>query len=200
MADTVPLFNPNDGLTGRDGGPYLDIEEAKTAERRRAVLENREPDLENPPATAGIQLVTAAQLIHQASGVMSVVSQERNAGTKNADAMVQAIVDDDTNEFRVVGEIPKKAAADLARSQKDKELKGEDFNPNDPNAPVTAPEVDIWGDPVDEKSDKVKPVKTSEPTTDVDDPANKVEKSDDGASKTTKTAHSSSTVKSSSSK
>lgn len=200
MADTAPLFNPNDGLVGRDGGPYLDVEEAKTAERRRAELEGRKPDLENPGASAGIQLVTAAQLIHQASGVMSVVSKERDPGP-NAEKMVMAIADDDSNEFRVQGEIPKKAAADLHRQQKDKEITGEDFNPNDPNAPVSELEVDIWGDPVNDSGEK--PVTTSEPTSDVstDDPANKVEKSDDSTSSTTpKTTHSSTTKSSSTTK
>ena len=61
--ETQPLYNPNDRLTGRDGGPYLDLEEARVAEERRARVENREPDFENLPATAGIPLVTAGQLL-----------------------------------------------------------------------------------------------------------------------------------------
>lgn len=59
-----PLFNPNDGVTGRDGGPYLDEVEAVEAEKRRAEKEGRKPDLVNPPASAGIQLSTAAQMLH----------------------------------------------------------------------------------------------------------------------------------------
>lgn len=58
-----PLFNPNDGITGRDGGPYLDEVEAVEAEKRRAKVEGREPDLDNPPASAGIALSTAAQML-----------------------------------------------------------------------------------------------------------------------------------------
>ena len=61
MSRTVPLFNPNDGVTGRDGGPYLDQVEAALAEERRAAVEGRKPDLENPPAHAGIPLNTAGQ-------------------------------------------------------------------------------------------------------------------------------------------
>lgn len=68
------LYNPHEGLTGRDGGPYLDREEARLAEIRRAEIEGREPDLENPPATAGIPLVTARQLV-QLAGANSVPSQ-----------------------------------------------------------------------------------------------------------------------------
>lgn len=61
MTDKVQLFNPNDGVTGRDGGPYLDQVEAKRAEEVRAEKEGRKPDLENPPATAGQPLNTARQ-------------------------------------------------------------------------------------------------------------------------------------------
>lgn len=57
------LFNPNDGLSGRDGGPYLDIEQAKADEIIRAKREGREPDLDNPPANAGIPLSAAHQLL-----------------------------------------------------------------------------------------------------------------------------------------
>lgn len=72
---TKNLYNPHQGLTGRDGGPYLDEEEARLAEIRRAKVEGREPDLDNPPATAGIPLVTAGQLVSQALGVNSNPSQ-----------------------------------------------------------------------------------------------------------------------------
>ena len=41
MAETVKVYNPNDGITGRDGGPYLDIEEAKAREARSAEREGR---------------------------------------------------------------------------------------------------------------------------------------------------------------
>ena len=53
----------NDRLTGRDGGPYLDQVQAQQDEILRAKREDREPDLDNPPANAGIPLSTAAQLI-----------------------------------------------------------------------------------------------------------------------------------------
>lgn len=59
-----PLYNPNDGITGRDGGPYLDEVETVEAEKRRAVVEGRKPNLEKPPASAGIQLSTASQMLH----------------------------------------------------------------------------------------------------------------------------------------
>jgi hypothetical protein len=73
--DTVPLFNANDRLTGRDGGPYMDLEQAKQQEVNRAKVEGREPDLENPPAFAGIQLNTAGQQ-EATIGVSGIHSQE----------------------------------------------------------------------------------------------------------------------------
>lgn len=60
----VGFYNAQDGLKGRDGGPYLDHENRKAAEVRRAQQEQREPDdLSGPlPADAGTLLVTARQL------------------------------------------------------------------------------------------------------------------------------------------
>lgn len=61
----VGFYNAQDGLKGRDGGPYLDHENRKAAEVRRAQQEQREPDdLNGPlPADAGTLLVTAAQIV-----------------------------------------------------------------------------------------------------------------------------------------
>lgn len=60
------MYNANDGLAGRTGGPYLDIEMAKQAEIARAVVEDREPNFETMASSASIPLVTADQLISQA--------------------------------------------------------------------------------------------------------------------------------------
>lgn len=87
---TQPLFNPNDSLTGRDGGPYLDEEEARVAEERRAVIEKREPE-EKPAATAGIPLVTASELAVTAT-INNIPSQGVSSGP--LDLMVQGAVDD----------------------------------------------------------------------------------------------------------
>jgi hypothetical protein len=69
MGEQVDLFNPNDGLVGRDGGPYLDVEEARLAETRRASIEGRKPDYDNLSGVAGIPLVTANQLVANAVGL-----------------------------------------------------------------------------------------------------------------------------------
>ena len=63
MSETedVKLYNPNDGVTGRDDGVYLDLEEAKAREARSARLEKRKPDYNVVQAT-GIPLVTESTL------------------------------------------------------------------------------------------------------------------------------------------
>lgn len=52
------FFNQHDGTAGRLPGQYLDEIENKQAEILRAAQEDREPDLDNPGATAGTPLVT----------------------------------------------------------------------------------------------------------------------------------------------
>lgn len=74
--DKKNLYNPHEGLTGRDGGPYLDQEERRLAEIRRAAVEDREPDFEKAAAGAGTPLVTAGQLVTMANPT-SVPSQEQ---------------------------------------------------------------------------------------------------------------------------
>lgn len=61
----VDLYNANDGKVPRTGGPYLDQIQQEQAELIRAKMENREPDLDNPPATAATQLVTASELVER---------------------------------------------------------------------------------------------------------------------------------------
>ena len=67
MPEEKNLYNPHDGLTGRDGGPYLDQEERRLAEIQRAAIEGREPDFDKALATAGTPLVTASELVGMAN-------------------------------------------------------------------------------------------------------------------------------------
>lgn len=69
------LFNVNDGLTGRDGGPYLDEVEQREGEKKRAAVEKRQPDLENPGPVAGTVLVTGQRLLQQ-DVVANIPSQD----------------------------------------------------------------------------------------------------------------------------
>ena len=57
------LYNPNDGLHGRDGGPYLDQVQREAAEKQIAFREGREPDYDNLPLTAGTPLVSGEVLL-----------------------------------------------------------------------------------------------------------------------------------------
>jgi hypothetical protein len=65
----IAFFNAQDGVKGRDGGPYLDYEERYQAEVRRAALEDREPAKygDNVPAHVGTTLVTSAFVIDNSS-------------------------------------------------------------------------------------------------------------------------------------
>lgn len=65
MSDGQPVYNVNDGVFGRDGGPYGDQVDARAAERQRALVENREPETDptKVPAFVGQQLVTKPQLL-----------------------------------------------------------------------------------------------------------------------------------------
>ena len=62
---TVKLYDQNEGLIKRSGGPYLDHIERVAAEKIRAAKEGREPDLENPPAVVGTPLVPFSKLVEK---------------------------------------------------------------------------------------------------------------------------------------
>lgn len=102
--EKVDLFNPHAGLTGRDGGPYLDQEERRLAEVRRAAIEDREPDFDNAPATAGTPLVTAGELAAMANPA-SIPSQMQVS--QNIDPLVpgvDALVKDEDNLLEAFSE------------------------------------------------------------------------------------------------
>lgn len=61
----VDLYVANAGKGERTGGPYLDDVERHNAETWRAQREGREPDYDNPPATAGTVLVPKSQLLER---------------------------------------------------------------------------------------------------------------------------------------
>jgi hypothetical protein len=62
---SVDLYIANAGKGERTGGPYLDDVERHNAETWRAQKEGREPDYDNPPATAGTVLVPKSQLVER---------------------------------------------------------------------------------------------------------------------------------------
>jgi hypothetical protein len=58
-AQDTAFWNAQDGVRGRDGGPYADEVDAQQREIARARAEGREPDLDNPPPFVGNQLRTS---------------------------------------------------------------------------------------------------------------------------------------------
>lgn len=63
MSETVKVYNPNDGITGRDGGPYLDLEEAKAREARSAAVEKRDVNKNETPRGIGIPEKTQREIL-----------------------------------------------------------------------------------------------------------------------------------------
>ena len=98
----VDLYNPHEGLTGRDGGPYLDLEEAKAAETRRAQVEGRKPDYSKPGSSAGIPLVTAPALVN-ASERLNVPSRD---GTEVQNDALRHLTNTDAVSASAVASIP----------------------------------------------------------------------------------------------
>lgn len=84
------LYNPHRGLTGRDGGPYLDEVERRRAEEVRAQVENREPDFDNMPAVAGTPLVVAGQLANAANPSSNPSQTRIDPAARAIDAMAES--------------------------------------------------------------------------------------------------------------
>lgn len=138
---SVPLYNPNDGLTGRDGGPYLDQEEMRIAEERRAIVEGRKPDYKNLQPTAGIQLRTAADIIHHGVHNVNLPSQSANFNTR-LETVVEGAAKDRDTPFAPLdkinkSEVDRQVKAEEERQNENDETEGTiDFTPDD----------DVFGD------------------------------------------------------
>jgi len=61
----MDLYNAAHGKVPRTGGPYMDDLAAVEAEKIRAEREDREPDLDNPPATVATVLVPKHELVER---------------------------------------------------------------------------------------------------------------------------------------
>lgn len=134
----TPLFNQHEGLVGRDGGPYLDEEERREAETRRARIENREPDYDNAPATAGTPLVPAEYLANNV-GVNSAPS--KLTGGTSADFVKDSLLAlKDTEGFPTpVSEIPDPPADTTSEEPVVSEGSGEPPVPEEPAVPEENP-------------------------------------------------------------
>jgi hypothetical protein len=90
------LFNPNDGLHGRKGGPFLDQVQQRQQEETRAIREGREPDFDNMQPAVGMQLRTEEQLLQEA---ISTATPPELTDFKGVTAKpVLVIPDDEVNE------------------------------------------------------------------------------------------------------
>lgn len=153
MADNVNLYNPHDGLTGRDGGPYLDQEERRLAEIVRAAKEDREPDFKHAPATAGTPLVTAAVLV-------ATANPASNPSQENADPFglaINALADDE--DFPVDAFSSREKGKDEV--EQEKAAKEASLHNNPANATIVSHDEDdkegakVFG--VKQKEDKTAP-------------------------------------------
>lgn len=72
LPDTVPVYNVNDGIHGRQGGPYLDEELLRRQEELAARAEGREVDYTNIGGSTGVQLVTGEELLRVHASTLPV--------------------------------------------------------------------------------------------------------------------------------
>ena len=91
----VNLYDANQGKLPRTGGPYRDDIEKEQAEVWRAKQEGREPDLDNPPATAATHLVPESQLVERDTNV-----SHYSDTLKNENEPVSSYVADTTDGFQ----------------------------------------------------------------------------------------------------
>jgi hypothetical protein len=70
------FFNQHDGIHGRAPGEYLDRQERAIAEKYRAAVEDRGPDYNNMPATAGTPLVIEDQLRESAQSTPNRINAD----------------------------------------------------------------------------------------------------------------------------
>lgn len=125
------LFNPNDGITGRDGGPYLDEAAAHLAEKRRARVEGREPEAV-PGPDSGIPLVnaTAAFAVH---GVVNTPSQAHRDYTASPEAILDAAVKNEDSLLQPRGFKPD---VEVSKTRAGKVTVKQDTLPETPSNPA----------------------------------------------------------------
>lgn len=104
MGDTANLYVATHGLYGRSGGPYLDDEERRVAEERRAIVEGRDPDYDHPGSTAGTVLVNATQLLSAAGVNVPAVSGQSQ--TDANEVLVTSIAESEDSSLEVYATVP----------------------------------------------------------------------------------------------
>lgn len=92
------LFNPNEGLFGRQGGPFLDDVERKQAEDQRAYVEGREPDYTNMQPYVGDQLRNEEQILQEQINGVNPPTLDELRDFKGVTAPVLVEIPDEVNE------------------------------------------------------------------------------------------------------
>lgn len=113
------LYDANDGITGRDGGVYLDQVERERAEEARARVEGREPDYDNPGGTAGTVYVTADQLL--AHRTLNHSPSQSSKFDVTSDDIVTAYAADDKHDLKVAFDAPDVPDTDEEEDKKEEE-------------------------------------------------------------------------------
>ena len=123
MTEPQNLYNINDGLYGRGGGPYLDQELAKAAEIKRAKIEGREPDLDNPPVGGESRLVSAEFLVEADRNYNGLPTLE-SISTADAEEIIATLVADEGSILKANSVIPGDAPVeeDTEVTEEDSEL------------------------------------------------------------------------------
>lgn len=154
---TVDLYNAAHGKAPRTGGPYQDELIAEQAELRRSKLEDRDPDLENPPATAATVLVPKDYLVERDTDKSHFSDRVELQNEPVGSYEVQAVEDkpdprqvDWNNDMSVVNAANAKVSLQQAEKNKDDDelsdeqktvLKSEAARSSDEKARYTAPDA-----------------------------------------------------------
>lgn len=108
------LYNANDGLFGRNGGPYGDEVDVRTAEFQAAAREGRAVDYDNLQPSPAIQLQNAGQQTANYNPTL-IAGDDRialNTVSENLQAPVFAEVEDKSTTT-APNELPVKDGSDL---------------------------------------------------------------------------------------
>lgn len=100
------LYNINDGIFGRSGGPYGDEVDLRTAEYQSAIREGRDPDYSKVGSAPAVQLVTGPQLAASYNPALIAGDDRRIVTTQVPD--IKAPVYGETGEGQ--SELPDKEA------------------------------------------------------------------------------------------
>lgn len=155
MAETekVNFYNPNDGIHGRDGGPYLDQEQQVQQERLNAFREDREPDYANLPLHPGIQPVSETALVQGYNSTALAGQANLSSVAIEAAPLLVAEVEREGEDDRTA----KEKRADSAKAKESEEAKKASDEKSAAGASVTDNvKGDVKPDPTAKTAEPVK--------------------------------------------